>query len=165
MISALHKRWKEAEEFLKASLNIDPEQHEALANLARTYAQQGRLSESIEAYDQALLIPPIIPETARQYAWLRATATEPKFRDADLALRWARYARDHGMSRVPRLWDTLAAAHASAGEFNDAEACVTRALNLLPENVEPTERDAMLARKAIYAQGKVFVQEPHAKVP
>jgi uncharacterized protein (TIGR02996 family) len=165
VIAAMEARWGDSETHWKASLKLDPDQHETLANLARSYAQQGRISDAIECYDQALLTPPIVPTTAIQYAWLRATANDPKFRDSALALRWARYARDHGMMRVPRLWDTLAAAHASAGEFQDAEACIARALNLLPEKVDSEEKEAMLARKSLYAQRKPYVQEADAKGP
>lgn len=158
IVTAVQKKWSDAERYWQLSLELEPDQHETLANLARALYQQGKVADSVEYYRKAMELPPIAAATAQQFAWILATNASDEGRDAELALRWARFARDHGMSRNYRLWDTLAAAHAAAGEFEDAAACAARSLNLLPENAAPEVRQALLARKAMYESKQPFVE-------
>jgi len=70
------------------------------------------------------------PGVMNDYAWPLATAPEPDLRDGGRALVYARAA----VSEAPTAayLDTLAAAHAEAGEFDEAVSVQQRALEELP---------------------------------
>jgi len=78
-----------------------------------------------------------LTEGMNALAWLLATSPDPEVRDGAEAVRWARTAveREPNAARL----DTLAAAHAEAGEFEDAIAAIDQAIDLLKRDAEVPE--------------------------
>lgn len=70
-----------------------------------------------------------LPEGMNALAWLLATSPDPELRDGEEAVAWARVALKHDAT-VER-FDTLAAAHAEAGDFDQAVTAIERAIDLM----------------------------------
>jgi len=70
------------------------------------------------------------PGVMNDYAWLLATTPEPDLRDGGRALVYARAAVAEAPTAA--FLDTLAAAHAEAGEFDEAVSVQQRAIEELP---------------------------------
>ncbi len=87
-----------------------------------------------------------LTEGMNALAWILATSPDPDVRNGPEAVRWARTAVEREPN-VQRL-DTLAAAHAEAGQFDDAVAAIEQAIDLLkrdagiPEDI--TDKDEAL---------------------
>ncbi len=74
------------------------------------------------------------PHAQNTLAWLLATARDGELRDGSLAVVWAERAVAH--DPTPAYIDTLAAAYAEAGRFDDAVATQRRALDALAPDDE-----------------------------
>jgi serine/threonine-protein kinase len=77
-------------------------------------------------------------------AWLLATCTDPGVRDGARAVRFAEEAVAATGRRDPRILDTLAAAHAEAGQFDTGAAVEKEAMALLQTDEERNEYGARL---------------------
>jgi TPR repeat protein len=71
------------------------------------------------------------PQAHNDYAWLLATHEEAELRDGDLAIEFAE--RAVARERIPSYLDTLAAAYAEAGRFEDAVSTQEQAIAMLDE--------------------------------
>ena len=88
------------------------------------------MQESIRHYREALRINPGWPSVANRLAWLLATQTEARLRSGVEAVRLAeRFCRDTAYSE-PLFLDTLAAAYAETGRYEEALDTAGKALKL-----------------------------------
>ena len=65
-----------------------------------------------------------------EVAWFQATSPDPKYRDGQAAIRDATRAAELSKWKDPDMLDTLAAAHAEAGDFPSALRYEKQALTL-----------------------------------
>jgi len=89
---------------------------------------------------------------ANNLAWAAATWPRPSMRDGDLAVRFATEADRRAEGRCWSFADTLAAACAAAGRFDEAVAAAERALALAPEH----EKDLIQYNLDRYRVGQGF---------
>ena len=96
---------------------------------------------------------------ANDYAWTLATNPKDSIRDGHKAVEYAKKAC-HGTDYkyAPSL-DTLAAAHAEAGEWDDAVKWQTEAATLA-EKTHPDDVKGMKERLALYKEKKAFREIP-----
>lgn len=113
-------RREEAAEHYRLALAGDPEGTEARIRLGRVLTQLGRRAEAVIEYRQALTLSPELATALLDLAWLRATAPESTLRDPVEAVTLARRASALVGADHPIVLDTLAAAYASAGQFDQA---------------------------------------------
>ncbi len=97
-------------------------------------AQADRIPEAIEQLEQALRIKPDYLQALNNLAWLLATRPPTESGNAVRAVALAERAcklikRDTDYRAVPCL-DTLAAAYAAAGRFDDAVGTAQKAIQL-----------------------------------
>ena len=104
-----------------------PHDAEVLNNLARTLVGAGEEVEAAALYNRAIAAGPTLPAPRLGLSWIRATSAEAALRDAAEALRLAREAVRLGGDDHPDALDTLAAAYAAAGRFDEAVATARRA--------------------------------------
>jgi tetratricopeptide (TPR) repeat protein len=106
-------------DFNKA-LEINPRYVEAYNNRGFAYKNKGQYDQAISDYTKALEINPRYALAYNNLAWLLATAKEPGFRNGPKALELALKACELSNWKNPYHLDTLAAAYARTGDFENA---------------------------------------------
>jgi tetratricopeptide (TPR) repeat protein len=133
-----------------------PDDAETLCSRADLLADLGRYEEALGSYAQAIQQNPELAHAYRNGAWLLATCPDARFRDPENAIRGAEQALKFGYGQRHVALDTLAAALASAGRFEEAMAALQQALDIAPEQV----RGAYLARMELYEMRQPFTSHP-----
>jgi serine/threonine protein kinase len=95
--------------------------------LCTTLQEQGDLEGAIRACYEAIDAAPIDPIAHNHLAWLLATGPD-RIRDGPLAIKHSTTACDLTDWKLPSLLDTLAVAHAEAGDFDKAVEYQEKAL-------------------------------------
>jgi tetratricopeptide (TPR) repeat protein len=113
----------------------------------------GRAAKAIADYELVLAKVPSYPHAKNNLAWVLATAAEPSLRNPDRALELVRSECEGERCEHPATLDTLAAAHAAEGHFDDAVEIERRALSY----AEPSKRPAYEARLALYEKKLPYV--------
>ena len=115
-------------------------------------------SLAIQNYEQALKLAPQLIDKANNLAWLLATIDNVDARDGKRAIEIAESYCLALEAPTPQSLDTLAAAYASASQFEKAVTTAKRAIDL----AEKTGDNSLLAdirnRLALYQQKKPFVE-------
>ncbi len=142
-----------------------PQSARAHYHLGQALKRLGRLPEALIQYQQAIEIDPDLPQALNDLAWQLATHPDPNLRDGPRAVRLAQRAcRAHG-GKSPVFLDTLAAAYAEAGRFDEAVSAQGQATEILrrtgPEGPERTEqvRDYE-SRLKLYRLGRPYRSRP-----
>jgi tetratricopeptide (TPR) repeat protein len=108
--------------------------HVALARLA---VARGDDSDAADHYRSAIVLQPRSQAIANDLAWLLATSPDPAVRNVDAATAAAeQLAKDH---ESPHHLDTLAAAYAAGGRFDDAVRTAARAAELAEHDADATQ--------------------------
>jgi tetratricopeptide (TPR) repeat protein len=134
------------------ALAIRPDFVPAHYGLALVLIRQDRLADAVRHLRAALDGEPELLHAGRRLAWILATSAEPGLRDGAEALRWAERCAEATGYEDPDMLDTLAAAHAELGEFEQAVRWQTRAVELAP----PETKATLAARLALYAAGTPY---------
>ena len=136
-------------------LRIKPHNAEAHYRLGTVLQALGRFQDAMSHYDDALRHGPKNVMVMNNLAWLLATCPVAELRDGQRALQLAgRLAEMKGPGSFTLL-DTLAAAHAEAGQFDEAVRWQEKAVELAPDD----QRDVLRGRLELYKQGKPFREE------
>ena len=98
--------------------------------LATTLAEAGQLDEAIDQMDAASKLDPNQPLLLNDLAWLLATNPSPPEGAAERAVVLAERADAMTSHQSLLTLDTLAAAYAAAGRFDDASKTAHEALSL-----------------------------------
>jgi tetratricopeptide (TPR) repeat protein len=87
-------------------------------------------ADAVKAYETALASAPDDLTALNNIAWQRAAHPDEKIRDGAAAVKYAERAAELSKHAEPSILDTLAAAYAQAGRFDDAVATAQKALAL-----------------------------------
>lgn len=151
-----HKAFRlgEAEQAYRASIRIKPEFAEAQGNILVVLTQAGKVAEAVRIYQEAPATVRDEPVMANNIAWILATSPEPSLRNGKLAVERARHACAMTQYREPGHLDSLAAALAEVGDFDEAARMIDLALSLLKPDVSPgiiaemhQRRESFLSRR------------------
>jgi len=112
----------------------------------------GRPAEAAATLEHALARSPDEPRFLGGLAWLWATSKDDSIRDGPNAVVLAE--RACAADRTPDCLDTLAAAYAEAGRFDDAVRTVRAAME--HADATPEFRDEVRARAALYEAGRPY---------
>jgi tetratricopeptide (TPR) repeat protein len=110
-------------------LDEDPDHAFALMNRSEAYVRTRQFDKAVADLTAALKQQPGVPVLHANLARCLATAPDPKVRDGKKALEAANRALDLHKYKDGRLYDTVAAAHAAAGEFDKAVEYQQRAFD------------------------------------
>jgi Tfp pilus assembly protein PilF len=118
--------------------------------------EQGEFEAAVVSLRQTLRLDPDRHPAAMQLAWILATADSPEIRDRDEALELAEHVRQRLGERDYRVLDTLAAAYAANGRFEEAVAAAQRAYDLASFAGDADKTKAIQQRVKLYKQRQPF---------
>lgn len=131
----------------------DPETVTQRGNLA---AEQGKFASAQDDFQKAIQLDANWCEAYRSLAWLSATCPQQQFRNPQQAVALAEQAARLSGPEDYMVLDTLAAAHASARQFEQAVRFEEQALATAPrDSSTPLEQ-----RLAMYRNGQDFTATP-----
>ena len=100
---------------------MPPEQKSGLYySMGSSYLEKNQVGQAIYAFNKALEINPNNAPAYNNLAWLYATAKEPRFHNGEKAVELALKACELSAWNDPNYLNTLAAAYARKGDFNNA---------------------------------------------
>jgi len=138
------------------ALKFQPDHGPSRDNLLATYLRTSRYGEAVSLLRSALKHTPDQPGVLSNLAWILATCPKAEIRNGAEAARLARQADELSAGRSPRVLDSLAAAHAELGQFDQAVAAARRAVALAKELGHRDLATAIAGRLASYQARKPF---------
>jgi tetratricopeptide (TPR) repeat protein len=150
------KRYEDAIKYLKQALDIEPEHINARYNLGMSFWASGRTQESIEQYRQVLRLKPEWATAASSLAWILATDKNASYRNGEEAVRWALVACRGDGRNNPEYLDTLAAAYAEAGDFEQAVQTAERSLKMAQAKGDTALSNDVQKRLLLYKSARAF---------
>ena len=154
------RHWRDSVALFEHALSVTRGNSIAHAHLGAALLERGEVESAIVHWRKAARLRPGSLDVANNLAWLLATAPDPRHRDPELAVRLAeRAARRAGDDAVDVL-DTLAAAYAAAGRFDEAVGAQQRAIALAERAGRKAVASEFRRRLALYRSGRPYVEEP-----
>jgi tetratricopeptide (TPR) repeat protein len=98
-------------------------------NIGSAYEQNGRYKEAIRFWNMALELEPNNILISNSAAWLLATTDDTSIEDANRAIVLSERACELTGYKDPSILDTLAAAYAASGKFEDAISTANKAVD------------------------------------
>jgi spermidine synthase len=147
------------------ALRLKPDYAEAHCNLAVALLVLGKGREAVEHFGQALRIKPDYPEAQNNLAWLMATRTPAEGGDPARAVTLAERSCELTNNRVAGYLDTLAAAYAATGRFNDAIATAQKAIELAKAASQSRLVEEIELHLKLYRSGQPYHQPIDLKNP
>lgn len=144
----------EAVSYFERALRLDPADVEARGNWARALVAQDKAGEAIAVLEEGVRLAPDAPSLANHLAWLRAASPDARWRDGEQAVRLAEMACDRTGEDNANYLDTLAAAYAEAGRFDDAVRTVSQAIALVGDG--SAQAGEFQERLALYQRGQPY---------
>jgi len=141
-LSALDRQ-DEALAALERALESAPCSVDARVEAATLLEQRGEHADQIRVLREGIENCPQSPKLLNNYAYRLATEPDDTLRDGDEAVRAARRAVEASGEKVPEILDTLAAAYAEQGDFEQAVSWAQRAVSLARSQGRP-ELESML---------------------
>lgn len=162
-VLARQKKWEEASAAFRQALQAEPFSLDARCGLAWTLYHRGQIETARQYYQEASRINPRWPQMANGRAWSLCTHPESRERDPTLAIELAEQACQISENRNAGYLDTLAAAHANAGHFEQAISFGREALALATAARDSELAAAIEARVRLYEQHRPFRDRATAK--
>ena len=128
------------------------------AALAVVYGQLGRTRDAIASNRAALRLDPEQLRAANNLAWLLATRADASIQERQESIQLAERATRVGGAEDPSLLDTLAAAYAAAGRFEEAAAAATEAAASAEARGQPQLAREIRERRELYAARRAYVE-------
>jgi tetratricopeptide (TPR) repeat protein len=153
---AKDRNTKEAEQALQMSTRLAPNLWEARAALAELYTGQNRDGDVLVQYQQMLRLKPNDFMTANNAAWVLATSSSDSVRNPAEAVRLAELVCQRTKQQLPQALDTLAAAYASAGQFEQAVTTAKRAIELAHNQKQADTARRIEERLKLYQNKRAY---------
>ncbi len=157
-IAMLRGRPAEAVALLREVVQIDPTLPDTHIELGLQLEANGQTKEAAAEYQEALRLNPQSAESANNLAWLRATAADPTLRDPTDAVRLAEQACTVTKYQSAGHLDTLAAAYAAAGRFDQAIEFAEKSVQIAEAANQIDRARRMQQRLNQYRRSQPFVQ-------
>jgi protein O-mannosyl-transferase len=144
---------------LERALVLDPEYTTAHGNLGEAYASSGKRALAAQQFARAVEASPDNPFLLNRLAWLLATSPEDTVRNGSRAVELAERSASLTSRRDLMSLETLSAAYAEAGRFDDAVVTGREALALAERQGSRVTADE-LARRIPMLESRQKVREP-----
>ena len=139
------------------SIESDPANADAHRNLGLLLQSRGEPAGAVRHYREATRLRPDWTEVLRALAWILASSADPAVRDGEAALRAAQASCPAGCDSADGL-DTLAAAHAAAGRFEEAVALARRGAAAAEAAGLSLRATEIRSREALYRSRRAVVE-------
>ncbi len=139
---------------LRQALQVKPDLTEAHNNLALALTMTGQLDKALEHFREAVRLKPDYLEPLNRMARILAMHPDPKRRDPGQAIEIAKRAVELTGHKDAAILETLAAAYAAAGQFDQAVKTVEAALSLATAAEADELADHIRKKIQIYRQAK-----------
>jgi tetratricopeptide (TPR) repeat protein len=126
------------------------------AGRAQTYEQRGEYRRALSTFESVAAAAPWHAGMLDQLARFQATCSQAEFRDGAKAVENATKACELSHWDSYRHIDTLAAAYAEAGRFEQAAQWQRQAMTKLPAEIRPGQRADCEARLGLYQAGQSY---------
>ena len=154
----LQARLEEAELQYKHCLLLKPDSSEVHYRYGVLLKAAGRIDEAIGHWRRALEISPRSAVLLNDLSWTLATDDNPLVRKPGEAISLAKRAAALTKHRHPPILDTLAAAYAAAGQYEDAVATAQQAIDLAKAANVQAMADQIHNRMELYRGGKPYIE-------
>jgi Flp pilus assembly protein TadD len=160
--NALIKLGKAAEAlpYCEVVVKAEPEDAHAHYILGSAYLANKRLQPAAANFKEALRLAPDTPECMNALAWIYATSPQPELRNGPEAVRLAGAACRITQRQKAAILDTLAAAYAEAGRFDEAVKTTEELRALAISGHDTNMADTAWQRLELYKAGKPYRDEP-----
>jgi protein O-mannosyl-transferase len=148
-------KWREAIPYFEQALKADPQSARTHNNLAFALARTGEWAGALVHFEQALAIQPEAIAFRNNLARLLATCPQAALRNGVQAVALALEVHQVSGGTNALYLDTLAAAHAEAGQFPQAVQVAERAL-ALAEAQGNSQVEEMRSRLKSYRAGSAY---------
>ena len=135
-----------------SAIRFDPANAAAYTNRGDAQADLGSYAEAVKDYQMAVKINPRLGRAYQSAAWLMATCPDETYRDESRAVETAEKAIELDGDDSPLYLETLAAAQANAGQFEEAAQTQQKAVKLVGDS----DRGRAKRRLALYQKGVAF---------
>jgi Flp pilus assembly protein TadD len=153
-------RTAEAMPYCETVVKANPGDAHAHFLLGAACLAEKRFAEAVANFREAVRLAPDTPECMNALAWIYATSPQSEFRSGTEAVRLAEEACKLTKRQRPATLDTLAAAYAEAGRFDDAVK-TTEELRALAASAHDTNTvDTARQRLELYQARKPYRDEP-----
>ncbi len=146
---------REAIASFREAVRISPGYAEGHSNLAWVLKDAGEFTESLSHFREAVRLKPGLPSPSIGLAWLLATHPEEKLRDPAQAIQLGEKLAAQSEFGNWMSLDTLAAAYASAGRFEEAVRTAEKAVALVKEP-SPGDEAAVAERLRLYQSRQAY---------
>ena len=133
------------------ALDLNPRYADAYSNRGDALFQKGDYKRAVSDCNKALGIDPRHDKAYNQLAWILAVCPDERYRDGAKAIELAKKAVE--LNPDPDFYDTLAAAYAEAGRYEEATAIQEKVINLLKKEGR-TEKLAVYIERMNAYKGK-----------
>jgi tetratricopeptide (TPR) repeat protein len=110
-------------------IELNPEEYHAYIDRGFAYKSKGQYDQAISDYSKAIEINQKNPKAYNNIAWILATCLDARYRDGERAVELSQNAVE--LSRTSNHLETLAAAYAEAGKFEDAITTQEKVIDLM----------------------------------
>jgi tetratricopeptide (TPR) repeat protein len=152
---------QQAEKHLRTAIQLEPKAPDAYYDLGRLLLLRGQASEGIPYFRRAVELDPNFVTALNALARIYATHPDDRIRNGPQAVLLAERACRLAGRRSPLLLDTLAAAYAEAGNYDQAIRTATGAKTLAEQVGDAPLGDQISQRLRLYEAGRPF----HASSP
>jgi tetratricopeptide (TPR) repeat protein len=149
--AALRMRLKDyagAVEDASAVIKLDPNNAEGYQLRGNAHDEAGSYAKALADFREGLRLTPLDAQSYNSVAWILATCPDDKVRDGKQAIEHAERACVLSGWTNGNIVDTLGAAYASAGDFENAVTWQTRAVELAPDKQKRDFRERLELYKA-----------------
>lgn len=140
----------------KQLLKLYPRDAVTHFHYATALRKSGQWANAVQSYQRALQLQPNLFLAANNLAWILSTHPDDTLRDGKLAVSVAERLCQQTKLTVPEFLDTLAAAYAEVGQFENAVKALERAIGIHEQRKAIERTPPLNIRKQLYLQKKPF---------